>query len=141
MANIDELMRNCLKAMQDGKTDEAANFFAEDGVWVTPFGRFTGKKEIQNFLDWQNRNMKWTAQKAGNDIILSDNKAFYEHEIKANVEDRDVNLCAMCAWEFDDNNKAKEVRTVYDRFSTLEQASTGVGKLIVKLIGKKFIVK
>ncbi len=141
MANIDELMRNCLRAMQEGKKDDAANFFAEDGVWVTPFGRFTGKREIKNFLDWQNRTMKWTAQKAGNDIIMSDNKAFYEHEIKATIEGQNVDLCAMCAWEFDDNNKVKEVRTVYDRFSTLEQASTGVGKFIVNLIGKKFIVK
>ena len=141
MANIDDLMRNCLKAMQEGKKNEAADFFTEGGVWVTPFGRFTGKEEIKNFLDWQTRNMKWTVQKAGNDIIVSNNKAFYEHEIKAIVEGKEVELCAMCAWEFDDTNKIKEVRTVYDRFSTLEQAATGVGKFIVNQIGKKFIVK
>ena len=108
---------------------------------MTPFGRFTGKEEIKNFLDWQDRNMKWTVQKAGNDIIVSNTKAFYEHEIKAIVEGKEVELCAMCAWEFDDNNKIKEVRTVYDRFSTLEQAATGVGKFIVNQIGKKFIVE
>ena len=81
MVNIDDLMRNCLKAMQEGEKDEAADFFTEDGVWVTPFGKFTGKEEI------------------------------------------------------------KEVRTVYDRFSTLEQAATGVGKFVINQIGKKFIVK
>jgi hypothetical protein len=141
MENIDDLMRNCLKAMQEGKKDEAVDFFTEDGVWVTPFGRFAGKEEIKNFLDWQNRTMKWSTQKAGNDIIISKNKAFYEHKIKAIVEGQNVELCAMCAWEFDDNNKVKEVRTVYDRFSTLEQAATGIGKFFVNQIGKKFVVK
>ena len=108
---------------------------------MTLFGKFIGKEAIKNFLDWQNRNMKWTVQKAGNDIIMSGNKAFYEHEIKAIVEGREVKLCAMCAWEFNDNNKIKEVRTVYDRFSTLEQAATGVGKFVINQIGKKFIVR
>jgi len=141
MTNMDDLMRNCLKAMQEGKKDEAAEFFTEDGVWVTPFGRFAGKEEIKKLIDWQNKNMKWTVQKAGNDIIMSNNKAFYEHKIKATVEGQEVEICAMCAWEFDDNNKIKEVRTVYDRFSTLEQAATGVGKFVINQIGKRFIVK
>ncbi len=57
------------------------------------------------------------------------------------MEGRAVNLCAMCAWEFDENDKVTEVRTVYDRFSTLEQAATGVGKFLVNQIGKRFEVK
>ncbi len=138
---IEVLMRDCLKAMQDGKKNEAAEFFTEDGVWVTPFGTFTGREEIKHFLDWQNKTMEWSVHKAGNDIIISKNKAFYEHEIKATVEGKDVELCAMCAWEFDDDQKVTEVRTVYDRFSTLEQAATGVGKFLVNQIGKKFEVK
>ena len=47
----------------------------------------------------------------------------------------------MCAWEFDNNDKVKEVRTVYDRFSTLEQAATDIGKLMVGIIAKQFVVK
>lgn len=141
MESIDRLMRDCLKAMQEGRNDEAADFFTNDGVWVTPFGRFKGRDEIKKFLAWQNKTMSWTVQKAGNDIIISDKKAFFEHEINASVEGKNVNLCAMCAWEFDENNKVKEVRTVYDRFSTLEQAATGIGKFMVDLIGKKFVVK
>jgi len=140
MANIDEFMRNCLKAMEDGKNDEAVNFFTDDGVWVTPFGKFVGKEEIKKFLVWQNKTMKWSIQKAGNDIIFSNNKAFFEHKIIGSVDGQNVEIHAMCAWEFDDNNKVKEMRTIYDRFSTLEQAATGVGKFFVNLIGKKFVV-
>lgn len=47
----------------------------------------------------------------------------------------------MCAWEFDNNNKVKEIRTVYDRFSTLEPAATGIGKWMVGRIAKQFVVK
>lgn len=141
MSKIEEAMRGCLTAMQEGRKEDAAEYFTDNGVWVTPFGKFVGKEEIKHFLDWQNRTMSWKAEKAGNDIIISDKKAFYEHEINAVVEGRPVKLCAMCAWEFDDNDKVTEVRTIYDRFSTLEQAATGVGKFLVNQIGKKFEVK
>ena len=141
MGEIETLMRDCLKNMQEGNSIDAADFFADDGVWVTPFGRFKGKEEIKKFLNWQNKTMTWSVKKSGNDIIMSGNKAFFEHEINATIEGRPVNLPAMCAWEFDENNKVQEVRTVYDRFSTLEQAATGVGKLLVNQIGKKFIVE
>jgi len=141
MAKIEDLMRDCLKAMVEGKYKEATEFFADDGVWVTPFGKFVGKEQIMNFLNWQNSQMSWTIERAGNDIILSDKKAFFEHLVKANVQGKSVELSAMCAWEFDNNDKVKECRTVYDRFSTLEQAATGIGKFMVGLIAKQFVVK
>jgi len=47
----------------------------------------------------------------------------------------------MCAWVFDENNKVKEIRTVYDRFSTMQQAATGISGFIVGMIGKQFEVK
>ncbi len=141
MAAIEDLMRDCLKAMEEGKNVEAANFFTDDGIWITPFGKFVGKEQIKKYLNWQNSQMSYTAEGAGNDIIVSDKKAFFEHHIKAKVQGKFVELSAMCAWEFDNDNKVKEIRTVYDRFSTLEQAATGIGKWMVGLIAKQFVVK
>jgi hypothetical protein len=108
---------------------------------VTPFGKFAGKQEIKKFLNWQSSQMTWTAESAGNHIILSGKKAFFEHHIRAKLQGKPVELPAMCAWEFDDNDKVREIRTVYDRFSTLEQAATGIGKWMVGLIAKQFVVK
>ena len=141
MAKIEDLMRGCLKAMEEGRDVEAADFFADDGVWVTPFGNFVGKEQIKKFLNWQKGQMTFSVEKAGNDIIVSEKKAFFEHQVKASVKGKLVDLPAMCAWEFDDNDKVKEVRTIYDRFSTLEQAATGIGKWMVGLIAKQFVVK
>jgi len=141
MAKIEDLMRDCLKAMEKGKNVEATDFFTDDGVWITPFGKFVGKEQIKKFLNWQSSQMSYTAEGAGNDIIVSGQKAFFEHHIKAKVQGKSVELPAMCAWEFDHDNKVKEVRTVYDRFSTLEQAATGIGKWMVGLIAKQFVVK
>ncbi len=138
MAKIEDLMRDCLKAMEEGKDVEATDFFADGGVWITPFGKFVGKEQIKKFMNWQNSQMSWAAESAGNDIIVSDKKAFFEHLIKANVKGKSVEISAMCAWEFDNNDKVKEVRTVYDRF---EQAATGIGKWMVGLIAKQFVVK
>ena len=141
MADISGLMRDCVKAMAEGKNNEAAEFFADDGVWITPFGKFVGKDQIKKFLDWQSSQMSYTVKIAGNDIITSDKKAFFEHFIKANVQGKPVELSAMCAWEFNEDDKVKECRTVYDRFSTLEQAATGIGKFMVGLIAKQFAVR
>ena len=141
MAAIEDLMRGCLKAMEEEKNVEAADFFTDDGVWITPFGKFVGKEQIIKFLNWQNSQMTYTAEGAGNDIIVSDKKAFFEHHIKAKVQGKSVEISAMCAWEFDSDNKVKEIRTVYDRFSTLEQAASGIGKWMVGLIAKQFVVK
>ena len=99
------------------------------------------QQRLEKFLNWQSDQMSWTAERAGNDIIVSDRKAFFEHLIKAKVQGKPVELQAMCAWEFDNNDKVKEVRTVYDRFSTLEQAATGIGSWMVGLIAKQFVVK
>ena len=141
MANIEDLMRDCVKAMADGKNAEAADYFAEDGIWITPFGKFVGREEILHFLDWQKDQMSYTVEIAGNDIIISDKKAFFEHFIKANVQGKPVEMSAMCAWEFNADNKVKECRTVYDRFSTLEQAATGIGKMMVGMIAKQLTVR
>lgn len=85
--------------------------------------------------------MSYTVETAGNDIITSDKNAFFEHFIKANIQGKHVELSAMCAWEFNDDGKVKECRTIYDRFSTLEQAATGIGKFVVGLIAKQFVVR
>ncbi len=141
MPKIEDLMRDCLKAMEEGKNVEAADFFADDGAFINPFGKFVGKDQIIKFLNWQTNQMTYTAEGAGNDIIVSDQKAFFEHHIKAKVQGKSVELSAMCAWEFNNDNKVKEIRTVFDRFSTLEQAATGIGKWMVGLIAKEFVVK
>ncbi len=95
MAKIEDLMRQNLKAMEEGKYVEAADFFADDGVWITPFGKFVGKEQIKKFLNWQNSQMSWTAERAGNDIIVSDKKAFFEHLIKANIQGKSVEISVM----------------------------------------------
>lgn len=141
MAKIEGLMRDCVQAMAEGKSHEAADFFADDGVWVTPFGKFVGREQIKHFLDWQSSQMSYTVEMAGNDIIASDKKAFFEHFIRANVQGKPVELSAMCAWEFNEDGKVRACRTVYDRFSTLEQAATGIGKIMVGLIAKQFTVR
>ena len=141
MADLENIMRDCVNAMAEGRHAEAVDYFAEDGVWVTPFGKFVGKEQIGSFLNWQQAQMSYKVNKAGNDVIISDKKAFFEHQIEANVQGKQVDLAAMCAWEFDDDHKVKEVRTIYDRFSTLQQAATGVGKFMVGLMAKRLEVQ
>lgn len=114
MAKIEEIMRGCLKNMDEHKTTEVADYFANDGLLTTPFGKFVGKEEITRFLIWRNKKMSWTTVSAGNDIISSGKKAFSEHRITATIKGKSAQFTAMCAWEFDDNDKVKKVKTVYD---------------------------
>ena len=142
MAEIQDLMRGCLKAMEENNFEKAFSFFAEDGVFINPFGRFQGKEQISKFMAFADKQMgRWTAEEAGIGIIVKGQKGFFEHLVKATVQGKAVETPAMCAWEFDENNKVKEIRTIYDRFSTMQQAATGVSGFIVGMIGKQFEVK
>ena len=42
--------RLIIGSMLDGESEKAADYFAENGAWTTPFGIFTGK--VKSFLDW-----------------------------------------------------------------------------------------
>ena len=142
MAEIQDLMRDCLKAMEEHNIEKTLSFFAEDGVFINPFGRFEGKEQISKFMVFTEKQMgRYTAEEAGNGIIVNGQKGYFEHLVKATIEGKEVETPAMCAWVFDENNKVKEIRTIYDRFSTMQQAATGISGFIVGMIGKQFEVK
>ena len=58
-------------------------------------------------------------------------KAFFEHSISGIMQGEKAEYLAMCAYEFSDD-KINKVRTVFDRLSIAEQASS-------KWIEKKFV--
>ena len=132
------IMRDVIKALETGDVEKGLSFFAEDGVWVTPDGRYKGKEELRRYLTNSAQSMQdMKVTEAGNKIIVQGNKAFYEHVIAATIECRRAEGLAMCAWEFSDD-KIQEVRTVYDRLLMAKQAANGwLAKTLVNSIVKK----
>jgi ketosteroid isomerase-like protein len=135
---IPAIMRKFAKTMEDGDVEKTLDFFAEDGVWVTPLGTARGKAEIRRYtagLYSQVKDIK--VKECGNGIIAQGNKAFFEHEISGTMEGRKATVLSMCAYEFA-GDKIKETRTTYDRLSMAQQAvKGGLPKMMVNMIVKQ----
>jgi len=43
-------MREFTKTLEKGDIEEALSFFTDDGVWITPIGKFKGKDDIRRYL-------------------------------------------------------------------------------------------
>ena len=66
MAEIQDLMKGCLKAMEENNIEKTLSFFAEDGVFINPFGRFQGKEQISKFMAFTDEQRgRWTAEELG----------------------------------------------------------------------------
>jgi ketosteroid isomerase-like protein len=135
---IPSIMREFVKTMEDGDVEKTLAYFAEDGVWETPFGAARGKDGLRRYIAWMYDQMKdMKVKECGNGIIAQGNKAFFEHEISATMQGKKVAGPAFCAYEFE-GDKIKNVRTAYDRLSMAQQAATGwLPKMMVNMMVKQ----
>jgi len=116
-------MREFAKTLEKGNIEEALSFFTDDGVWITPIGKFKGRDEIRRYLS--SEYMKGlTITEAGNGIIVQGNKAFFEHVVVTTVKGKRVEALVFCAYEFKDD-KIQETRSVYDRLAMAQQVAKG----------------
>ncbi len=135
---IPSIMREFVKTMGDGDVEKTLAYFAEDAVWVCPYGTFRGKDEVRRQTAWMYHQMKdIEVKECGNGIIAQGNKAFFEHEMSSTIEGKRVTGLAMCAYEFE-GDKIKEVRTTFDRLSMAQQAVKGwLPKMMVNMMVKQ----
>ena len=133
---IANIMRDFVKALEEGDIEKTLSLFTEDAVWVVPIGTFKGKDELRRYLSAESmQGMKVT--ETGNGIIVQGNKAFFEHVIAGTVRGRKIEGLAICAYEFK-GDKIQQMRTVYDRLLLAKQAVKGwLPKMIVNLIVKQ----
>ena len=122
---IVNMIRDSLKAMEEGDVEKGMSSWAEDGVWITADGTFQGKEEVKRYLTWMaatSKDMKIT--ETGNGIMVQGDKAFVEHIISGTIKGKKVEVLAMCAWEFSDG-KIQRISTTMDRLSMAQQAAKG----------------
>jgi len=127
-----EMMRDYVQSTESGDFEKAMQFCLDDIVWETPMGIFKGKEGLQKYYTWLVENVKdCKITETGNGIVVQGDKAFFEHAISGVMQGEKVSFLALCAYEFSDN-KIKKLRTVFDRLSIAEQASS-------KWLEKKFV--
>ncbi|MDW7730154.1 MAG: nuclear transport factor 2 family protein [Bacillota bacterium] len=127
-----EMMREFVKALEIFDQEKAYSFCADDLVWVMPMKTYKGKEELREFFKWLSDTVKdYKITETGNGILVQGDKAFFEHTMSGIMQGEKVSYLALCAYEFKDG-KIKELRTVFDRLSIAEQASS-------KWLPKKFV--
>ncbi len=127
-----EMMREFVKAFESNDFKKAASFCSDDIVWHTPMSTFKGKEELKRYFDWAAEAIKdYKIAETGIGILVQGDKAFFEHTFSGTMQGEKAAFLAICAYEFT-GNKIKECRTVFDRLSIAEQASS-------KWLEKKFV--
>ena len=127
-----EMMRELVKTLESNDFEKAVSLCADDIVVEMPIGTFHGKEEFKKYFDWMADNIKdLKVTEAGNGIMVQGDKAYFEHTFSGIMQGEKAEFLAMCAYEFSDD-KINKVRTVFDRLSIAEQASS-------KWIEKKFV--
>ena len=127
-----EMMRELVKTFELNDFEKAASLCSDDIVVQMPIGTFHGKEEFRKCFNWMADNIKdFRITETGNGILVQGDKAFFEHSFSGIMQGEKAEYLAMCAYEFSDD-KINKVRTVFDRLSIAEQASS-------KWIEKKFV--
>jgi ketosteroid isomerase-like protein len=127
-----EMLREFVKALEKFDLEKANSFCSDDFIWVLPMKTVKGKEALREIFNWLKETVKdYKIAETGNGVLVQGDLAFYEHTMSGVMQGEKVSYLAMCAYEFK-GDKIKECRTVFDRLSIAEQASS-------KWLPKKFV--
>ena len=119
-----EMMREFVKAFESNDLDKLTSLCTDDIVMINSIGTFSGKEGLKHYVDWLANNISdLKIAETGNGILVQGDKAFFEHTFSGTMQGEKAEFLAMCAYEFSDE-KIKTVRTIFDRLSIAEQASS-----------------
>ena len=114
--NIENVMRGFAEALVNGETERAVSFFAEDAVWYTPNGRFSGKDEIHNYIEWIKETIRdEQITGTGIDIIVKDDVGIYEHIIGGKSKGRPWKTMALCVYIVEAENDLNRIHDSFHR--------------------------
>ena len=64
-------MRDLIKSLETNDVEKTLSFFADDGIWVNPNGRFKGKEELRRYMTSSAKTMQDVKiTETGNKIIV-----------------------------------------------------------------------
>ena len=119
-----KMMREFVKAIESNDFEKAESLCSDDIVWYTPMSTFKGKEELKRYFDWAAETIKeYKVTETGIGIMVQGDKAFFEHTISGIMQGEKASFLAVCAYEFTEN-KIKACRTIFDRLTIAEQASS-----------------
>lgn len=122
---IKGLMREFVKALEEGDVAKALSFFTEDVTFVTPVGTFEGQEALRRYFEGTAEAIPdLTITPSGIDIVVDGSRAAYEHVMAGTYQGKTCEWLAMCAYEFR-GEKIQGLRVVFDRLEVVEQAASG----------------
>jgi ketosteroid isomerase-like protein len=114
------------RAWMAGDTGQALSFFADDAVWMTPNGAFTGKTQIQKYLTWVTETVtNYKIAEAGIGMVAQGDAVVAEHMLSGTIKGTRFESPAVCIDEFR-NGKIVKSRTYFDRLGQSQQVARGV---------------
>jgi ketosteroid isomerase-like protein len=119
------IMQGFIEALVAADIEKALSFYADDGTWDTPEGKFTGKDKLRRYLTWFTQTVTdLKVEETGIGILVKGDKAAYEHTFTAKFRGELGQVPILCSWEFK-GDKIQHTKSVYDRLSLAQQVSKG----------------
>ena len=122
---VQELIRDFVSSLESKNLGEAVSFFTDDARCISPFGTFTGKKELKRYFEWAHDTIQdLKIAETGVGVLANENSGIIEHKFIGTVDGIDVQFLVICIYEFSDG-EIRELRMVFDRLELAEQAAEG----------------
>jgi ketosteroid isomerase-like protein len=129
--SIEDAVRRFGEAFEQRDVEAMLACFAEDAVWVSPVGTFTGNAGLRQVLTWDTQiSPTVTFRSSGIGLLCTDRVAVREMTSEGTLPDgKRWDAPAVAVFEFDGEGKIRHLRLYYDKLSIMKRVTaqyTGV---------------
>ncbi|MBP1919251.1 nuclear transport factor 2 family protein [Youngiibacter multivorans] len=134
-----DLIREVRDAFNSHDIEKILSMTAEDSVWTTSSGIFRGKAEVRRYLVWFFDGIKnFTLHEIGIGTVAKDRWGVSEYYVTGTVDKKPVEFPGYSTYEFDESNKMKSKKIIFDRLGLAEMIVDDiVSKKVVHTVAKK----
>lgn len=134
-----DLIREVRDAFNSHDMEKILSMTAEDSVWTTSSGTFRGKAEVRRYLVWFFEAIRdFTLHETGIGIVAKERWGVFEYNVTGTVDKKAVEFPGYSTYEFDESNKLKSKKIVFDRLGLAEKIVDDiVSKKVVHAVAKK----
>lgn len=134
-----DLIREVRDAFNSHDMEKILSMTAEDSVWTTSSGTFRGKAEVRRYLVWFFEAIRdFTLHETGIGMVTKDRWGVYEYNVSGKVDKKYVEFPGYSTYEFDESNKMRSKKIIFDRLGLAEKIVDDiVSKKVVHTVAKK----
>lgn len=134
-----DLMSEVRDAFNSHDIEKILSLTAEDSAWMTSSGTFIGEAEVRRYLVWFFEAIRdFKLHETGIGMVAKDRRGVFEYDVTGTVDKKHVEFPGYSTYEFDESDKLKSKKIIFDRLGLAEMVADDiVSKKVVHTVAKK----